>query len=177
MGPFSCVSFENSTLCLSGRKSLFSSLAPIKRILSLVQFRRIFFLFLPPQCRRKFSLLTIYNHRLSHSPILEARPPSLSSLYPHLILSVQTQFEVPRREWTLCFSWCSGHLWRLITQSRVPAIHLSLQAKGSFPGGWGICFQEQGGKSLPRNKELRARRLSQPLRRLKNPSFWAEGPH
>lgn len=62
-------------------------------------------------------------------------------------------------------------------QSRVPAIHVSLQAKGSFPGGRGICFQGQGGKTLPRNKELRARRLSQPFRGLKNPSFWAEGPH
>lgn len=47
---------EESLLCLSfSGRGLFSFFPSIKHVLSLPQFRRVFFLFLMPQLRRKFS--------------------------------------------------------------------------------------------------------------------------
>lgn len=57
--------------------------------------------------------------------------------------------------WGVLF-WCRGQSWGFFPESRVLAIRVRLQAKGSCPGGRGICSQGQGGKTLPRNKELRS---------------------
>ena len=162
-----------ASFSFSGRRSLFAHPFPQLSTVSSCPIEKDF---LTPQLRSQFSLLTIY-HCLLFSPILKARhPPLLCHLFTPLNSQGADTIWVFNEGVHLLFFWCRDQLWGLLTQSRVPAIRAGLQAKSSCPGEWAICSQGQGGKTSPRNKELKPTETVPASSKAEEPQLLGWGP-